>query len=156
MIQQTFRRTYVKIICLLTSQISLVLPAVGGENKLEPTAHPNVMRTFSPTSGSVTQNKASATSGGMVVYLDENGRPTQNPQKTRDAVQIPEANFSHKGLVTRTETHGGKEVNITDLQGRFQSYAVGVIGPDGKPRTGCVTPGDIKAATSNTSQTISR
>ncbi len=120
------------------------IAGAGEKTGLEATAHQNVKRMCSPASGASSTSDTRAASGGMVVYLDEQGRPTQNPVRTRGAVELPAMNQSHEGLVSRTtRTKSGLEIITTDLQGRFQSFAVGSIGPDGKVTTGCIAPGDI-------------
>ncbi len=133
--------------CSVALITALAGPAAAADDtRLEPTAHQNVKRMYSPAPAGAATSGTATTSGGMVVYLDEQGRPTQEPSgRTRDAVQIPALNQSHEGLVAKTTTtKEGFQVRTLDLQGRFQSYAVGTVGPDGKVKTGCIAPGDVK------------
>ncbi len=139
-------RSFFRFVCSVIFIIALARSAgAADETRLEPTAHQNVKRTYSPAAAAVSTSETQTTTGGMVVYLDGQGRLTQTPGRARESVRLPEMNQSHEGLVARrVHRSGGLDVTTVDLQGRFQSFATGTIGPDGKVSTGCITPGDVK------------
>jgi hypothetical protein len=106
---------------------------------LQPTAHTNVMRRdFAPSSTATT---VTATSSGLRVYLDEKGRPTQNPKAAHVSIPVPANNNSHEGLVARPkQLPDGRVLYVTETKDRFQSFSIATIGADGKPYTTCITP----------------
>jgi hypothetical protein len=77
--------------------------------------------------------------GGMIVGIDpETGRigPASSAQRAELGLTVDQAlSHSQAGLVEVHHPDGSVSI---DLQGRFQEYAVGHIGPDGRPSVQCV------------------
>lgn len=74
------------------------------------------------------------TQAGLRIYLDEKGNRTTPPPGAAQA-GAPSLNRSTAGLKVEDAPGGGKMVR---LEGRFESYSVATIGPDGKLKVDCV------------------
>ena len=90
----------------------------------------------------VTSPGASA-QGGMIVGIDpETGRigPASSAQRAELGLSVSQAlSRSQAGLVEVHHPDGSVSI---DLQGRFQEYAIGHIGPDGRPSLQCLDDRD--------------
>jgi hypothetical protein len=87
----------------------------------------------------------------MVVAVDpETGQltmPSQEQLSELASSQAFQLNESSDGLVEVHHPDGSVSI---DLQGRFQDYAVAMMGKDGKPIVGCVrSAADLKQFVSN-------